>query len=148
MCDVISGGPGMCDNIWQGEGAQNWLIIAWRTLWTAPYINKYAGWLEAVTKADGSVSSSIITRRLGRKQFLSVVEYTQWHISEAVTSRTNNFCRSLLTAPHRTEFSQLLVLVTLVCWHDCIHSRRLSMSCRRKFLHKHLEFISCHGRLT
>jgi len=35
MCDVLSGGPGMCDKVWQGEGDQNWPKIAWRTLWTA-----------------------------------------------------------------------------------------------------------------
>jgi len=22
--DVLSGGPGMCDKVWQGEGGQNW----------------------------------------------------------------------------------------------------------------------------
>ena len=31
------GGPGMCDEVWQGEGGHNWPKIAWRTLWTAPY---------------------------------------------------------------------------------------------------------------
>ena len=41
----IRGGPrcvtyfrGVCDKVWQGEGGQNWPKIAWRTLWTAPYI--------------------------------------------------------------------------------------------------------------
>ena len=37
MCDVLLGGPGMCDKVWQG-GGKNWPKIAWRTLWTAPLL--------------------------------------------------------------------------------------------------------------
>ena len=32
MCDVLLGGPGMCEKVWQRRGGQNWPKIAWRTL--------------------------------------------------------------------------------------------------------------------
>ena len=33
---IFVGGPGICDKVWQGEGAKLAKKIAWHTLWTAP----------------------------------------------------------------------------------------------------------------
>ena len=43
MCDVLLGGPGMCDKVWQGEGGQNWPNIARRIglLYGRPHSKHY-----------------------------------------------------------------------------------------------------------
>ena len=118
MCDVLSGGPGMCDKVWQGGGGVKiWPKIAWRTLWTAPsvYYHQNGPTVGQASKATvGLIAALAIWEKL--EYYAHFAQHVNSSVCKIRTLYDNN--SSLLKKNRLNESTFLSIqMKQLVLWH-------------------------------